>query len=49
MHIPDFPRMAVTWDLEKSTFMIYEKANQLAQDHDKGCRILESAEEYCRD
>jgi hypothetical protein len=25
MHIPEFPRMAVTWDLEKSAFMIWEK------------------------
>jgi hypothetical protein len=31
MHIPGFPRMAVTWDLEKSAFRIYGKSKSTGQ------------------
>jgi hypothetical protein len=31
MHIPDFPGMAVTCDLEKSAFMIYGKSKSTGQ------------------
>jgi len=36
MHIPDFSRMAVTWDLEKLAFRIYEKNKSTGQDHEEG-------------
>ena len=49
MHIPDFPGMAVTWDLEKSAVMIYGKSKSTGQGWWRLVVFYEKTEGYCRE